>query len=130
MNLNNIKIDGLIYLASPYSKYPHGRLSAWSAAARITAVMLEHDFVVFSPIAYSHQFEQMLLPREPDEEHEFWMTIDRQVMARCHALVVARLEGWEDSRGVAEEIETFRAAGKPIYLIDPHTFNIVPMEKH
>jgi hypothetical protein len=47
------------------------------------------------------------------------MAQDRPFMDLCHMLVVVTMDGWKKSRGVTEEIETFRKAGKPILYMDP-----------
>ena len=124
MNLNNITIPGLIYLASPYTKYPTGREAAFQEASRLTAVMLEHDFNVFGPITYSHPLTPFLRARTVDQEHEFWMRIDREIFRKCDAIVVAMMEGWPSSKGVTEEIAWFRWANRPVWFLDPETLEL------
>lgn len=124
MNLNNISIPGLIYLASPYSKHPRGTEAAFKEVARLTGLMLEYDFLVFSPIVYSHHLAEFISVRTGDEEHEFWMGIDRPIFRRCDAIVVAQLDGWDTSKGVTEELAWFRWARKPVYFLNPETLHI------
>lgn len=124
MNLNNTSIPGLVYLASPYSRYPKGREAAFQEAARLTGLMLEYDFLAFSPIVYSHPLALFLRTRTNDEEHDFWMHIDRQIFRRCDALVVAMMDGWHSSKGVAEEVAFFRWAKKPVWFLDPEKLEL------
>lgn len=123
-NLNNVDIPGLVYLASPYTKHPKGRQVAFQQVANVTALMLEYGIVAFSPITYSHPLSPYMSPRDSDEEHMFWMDVDRGFMRRCDALVVLQLEGWEDSKGVTEELAFFRWARKPVYFLNHPTLFI------
>ena len=40
-------------------------------------------------------------------------------MAACDALVVAQFAGWEDSYGIAQQVNYFRDNNKPIHYLDP-----------
>ena len=66
---------------------------------------------VFSPIAHSHPVAHYL-PRENRIDHDFWMRVDGPMMEAASGLIVVLVEGWSESKGVAEEIKRFDAAGK------------------
>jgi hypothetical protein len=106
------------YLASPYRQYPHGPDAAYEEAAYATAWLAKRGFVVFSPIVHSHPLVKtgVMLPQF---DHEFWMAIDRPFMDACDYLVFYKLEGWEKSEGMAEELRVFREAGKVKFDLDP-----------
>lgn len=107
------------YLGSPYSRYPHGRQAAYEEIAMQAALLIEHGVRVFCPITHSHPVSQYL---DPDKDtHETWMAVDRPLMAASRGLIVCQLEGWQHSVGLREEIETFKAAGKPIVYMKPGT---------
>ncbi len=42
------------YLATPYSKYPHGQEAAYIAAAEQSGLLLNAGIKVFCPITHSH----------------------------------------------------------------------------
>jgi hypothetical protein len=104
------------YLASPYSRYPHGMEAAFRAACEATAVLMRQGHRVFSPIAHSHPIGvHGLLPLT---DHNLWMAADRPFMDSASGCLVLMLEGWQESIGVKHEIEVFTKAGKPIeYLM-------------
>jgi len=43
------------------------------------------------------------------------------MMARCDSLIVAHMDGWAESKGIAHEVEFFAKAGKPIFDLNPTT---------
>lgn len=104
------------YLATPYSKYPHGLDAAYEHASLVQGYLLTKGVKVFCPIAHSHGMARYY----PDfNVHEFWMDVDRRFMRCAHACLVVLMEGWADSRGVAEEIFTFERMHKPVLYLDP-----------
>ncbi len=104
----------MIYLASPYS-HPDPAVREWRfrAACRATASLLRAGEVVFSPIVQSHPLVEFALPTA----WTFWELIDRVYLERCDEVVVLMLEGWKESVGVREEIESARSAGKPVRFL-------------
>lgn len=107
------------YLGSAYSAYPHGKIAAFYDAATQAALLIEAGVLVFCPITHSHPISGQL--NEATDTHETWMRIDGPLMAAARGLIVCKLEGWEESRGLAQEIATFKAAGKPIIEMEPGT---------
>src|SRR5581483_5926388 len=102
---------GLIYLATPYSKYPDGIDRAWLDACKLTARMLRAGAKVYSPIAHTHP---VAIHGEIDPlDHKIWLPFDEAMMAAAAALVVAKMTGWESSQGIAHEIRFFAQARKP-----------------
>lgn len=45
---------GLVYLATPYSKYPRGIEAAFVDASRLAACLVRLGISVYSPIAHTH----------------------------------------------------------------------------
>jgi hypothetical protein len=107
----------LAYLATPYSKFPHGIVVAWQAACRLAGRLIKAGTNCYSPIAHAHCVACYggLDPLD----HDLWMSLDQTMMDRCDVLLVAHLESWEVSRGIAIEVAAFEAAGKPIFDLDP-----------
>lgn len=108
-------INGGWYLASPYSKYPEGLERAFRAGCRIAGRLIAAGVPVFSPIAHSHSVAILsgLNPRD----HATWLRADEWMMRAAAGLLVADMDGWRNSFGVAFEIEEFEQAGKPIMLL-------------
>lgn len=92
----------LIYLASPYSKYPYGRNAAYEAVTRKAAQLMLEGHLVFAPIPHSHAIEQFM----PEiKDGDFWLKQDFAVLAACKELWVYKMPGWDESYGVQKEIE-------------------------
>lgn len=104
------------YLATPYSNYAAGHEAAFKEAARIAAWLATKGVIVYCPIAHSHPMaESGLLPKT---DHDLWMKLDAPFVAGATHCIVAKMDGWDKSRGVAFEIEAFQKAGKPILYMD------------
>ncbi len=106
----------LTYLATPYTKYPNGLDAAFEDAAYLTGYLIKAGAAVFSPICHSHPVAKHGGIDAVD--HDLWMRIDREMWDRCDELLVAKLDGWDESRGIAREIEHFLASGKPVRYLD------------
>lgn len=104
----------LVYLGSPYTKYPTGLDAAFRDVAVIAAEMMLEGIKVFSPIAHGHPMSQY--GNVDPLNHELWLPFDQAMMDAADAMCIADMEGWETSYGVKYEIDTFRKAGKPVYF--------------
>lgn len=113
---------GIVYLASPYTKYPKGLLAAFRDVSSIAGRLAKQEVRVFSPIVYAHVLAVQGGINPID--HSFWMTFDRPFMDACGAMLIARMDGWGESKGIAEERAIFHAAGKPCFFVDPETLEI------
>lgn len=116
--------ETLAYLATPYKKYPGGMDIAFIDAARIAARLLVSGVNVYSPITHSHSLS--VYGGLAGGDHKFWLPYDELMMARCDALIVAHMEGWQESKGIAHEVEFFKRVGKSIFdLPDVTTCTLV-----
>jgi hypothetical protein len=117
-----LKDYGLIYLATPYSKWPAGLEDAFKEAAKLAARLLEKGASVYSPIAHTHP---LAIHGGLDPlDHKLWLDFDEAMMERSDALFVATMYGWTESKGVAHEINRFAEMGKPIRKVDPVTLEV------
>lgn len=115
-------LKGLNYLATPYSKFPHGIQVAFENACQIAARLLTRGVKVYSPIAHTHPIaiHGGLNPYD----HSIWLPFDQAIMECCSGLIVAHMEGWDISYGIAEEIKFFNEFRKDIYDLEPATLSI------
>ena len=102
----------MIYLAGPYSHNdPEVRESRYNEHLRHLAHCLNDGLVVFSPIVHWHVVATThMLPTE----WAFWRTLDFAFLERCDRLFVLKLDGWENSVGLAAELEFARQRNIPI----------------
>ena len=104
----------MIYLASPYS-HPAKRVRArryeeavWAAGSLI----VRRGEAVFSPIAHSHPIAEAA--RLDGTFSGVWAEMDLAIIAICSEVVVLRLAGWEESKGIAAEIAEAQRLGIPV----------------
>jgi hypothetical protein len=114
--LEDVAKCGLVYLATPYSKYPTGIEMAFRDACVLTGRLLRSGVKVYSPIAHTHPIA--IHGKLDPHDHSIWLPFDKAVMDKADVLLVAKMPSWEASYGIAEEIKVFRQAGKPIYYLD------------
>lgn len=107
----------LSYLASPYSHPdPEVRRQRFEDVCRIAGRLMSQGKLIFSPIAHTHPIAEMGdLPKGFD----FWEEFDRAMLAACGELLILRLSGWQESQGIAAEIEIATEMDIPINYIDP-----------
>jgi hypothetical protein len=100
----------MIYLLSPYSHDDSAvREHRYHEACRAVVHLLRHGFMVFSPVVHSHPLVAFGLP----SDWTFWERADREHLTRCDEVLVLTLDGWEQSIGLAAEIEIAKELGKP-----------------
>ena len=117
-------MTGFYYLASPYTNYPGGTYAAYADVCRESGLLMRAGISFFSPIAQGHSIARFGDVDALDQR--MWMDFDRPMMEAACGLIVLMLLGWDVSAGVAEEIEVFRAAGKPIVYMTPGTVPELP----
>ena len=107
----------LVYLACPYS-HPDAevRRLRFEAANRAAGKLMQDGVFVFSPISHSHP---IALACELPLGWEFWEAFDRAYLTHCHKMIVPMLDGWETSRGIANEIKIANELGLVVeWMVD------------
>lgn len=105
------------YLATEYSRFPGGIEAAFRMACAQTARLMRAGVPVFSPIAHTHgvAVHGGIDPLDVDT----WLKADAPHMHAARGCIVYRSPTWQTSRGVAHEIDYFKAALKPVVYLDP-----------
>jgi len=104
----------MIYIASPYTgttnemheRYKHAR--AYVAKLCVDYVLCYSPIVHFHPVAVNHE-----LPRDLN----YWRAHNVAMLRRAEILHVLRLDGWDDSVGVAFEMNLAARLDLKIELI-------------
>lgn len=109
----------LIYLATPYTRTRIGFDAAADEAARIAArLALATNAAVFSPIVHGHVICRAG-SLDPVKDSVAWAKLNTRMVMASDVLVIAHMDGWEESEGIADEIGGFLRAHKPIFdLVD------------
>lgn len=114
-----------IYIAIPYTHDDAAmRQARYHKATEYLAITSAAGLVSFSPITHSHPMAYYDLPTCWD----FWSNIDLRILPNCHELHVIKMEGWDESVGVAAEIKAAREHGMTITYVCPETFHIEEVE--
>ncbi len=108
----------LIYLAIPYSSpEPYMRAARWAIANRVAAKLMSDGNYIFSPISHTHPIKEVSEGKLPGG-WEYWEGFDRQFLNVCKKIIVIRIPGWEESKGVQAEIKICQELGIPVEYID------------
>jgi uncharacterized protein DUF1937 len=104
-------------------KYPHGIEAAFRDVCKLAASLLLAGIKCYSPIAHTHPIAKYgnLNPRD----HSIWLPFDGAMMRVADVLLVAHMDGWGESVGIAHEIKFFTDAKKPIYDLDPESHTMI-----
>ena len=119
----DLQPNALIYIATPYSRYRAGITAAFGDAAALAAELLKRGINVYSPIVHTHPIA--IHGGIDPVDHGIWLPFDAVMITKADALLVAKMDGWEESFGIEHEIDEFKKAGKPIYYLEPTTMEIV-----
>lgn len=122
MTLDDLRNFPLVYLATPYSKYPAGIEMAFRDAAVLTGRLLSAGVRAYSPITHTHPIA--IHGGLDPMDHSIWLPFDSAIMDKADALLVAKMSTWEQSYGIRHEIDVFRKAGKPRYYLEPETMTV------
>lgn len=105
----------LIYLATPFTLYAEGFEPAATMASNIATRLAKATHgAVFSPIAHAYSLARSS-DSDPIKDEVLWRPLNDRMMEECDILVVAHMDGWDTSQGIAQEVMAFTAAGKPIF---------------
>lgn len=105
-----------LYLASPYS-HPDKEVmeQRFSDVCVIAGRLMASGLVVYCPIASTHPIAVRCdLPRDWD----YWKQFDREFIAASSKVIVAMMDGWTVSRGVAAEIAIAHELGIPVEYLE------------
>ena len=101
----------LFYIASPYShhdpKVVEERVN--DALKCVEHITLNWEVTPFSPVLYTHKIQESgTVPPKG------WYAYDLGFLAKCDELIVLKLDGWNNSFGIALEIGFAMGKGIPI----------------
>lgn len=122
MNISDLKHFELIYVGTPYTKYPGGIELAFADACKLTARLIGEGLNVYSPIVHCHA---VAIHGGIDPlDHKFWLSVDAAMMHKADAMIVAMMDTWEDSTGIKHEVDAFCLANKPWFYLNPADLSV------
>jgi len=117
--MKRLKVFNLVYLGTPYTGYPHGHEMAFIEACKIASRLITAGVNIYSPIAHTHPIAIHGILDHLD--YKLWLNFDSSMMRVADAFLIAKMEKWDHSFGLAHETAYFKSVSKPIYHIDPDT---------
>ena len=120
--------ETLRYLASPYTAYPGGMEQAFIDVAILAGRLFAIGIPTFSPIA--HAFPYVKYGNLDPLDYPAWKPVQERLMDACDSLIVAHMDGWEKSVGIAHEVAYFERSNKPIFDLDIVALTMVERRKH
>lgn len=112
-----------LYLATPYTKFFKGWCGSYIESSKLAArITRKYKVRVFTPIGHCHGMTTHgeLPPVDP----AFWRWFNEPFIEVCGGCLVAKMDGWESSAGIKDEINDFRAAKKTVLFIEPDSLEI------
>lgn len=83
------------------------------------------DVHAYCPIAEMH-FVAKAAGIDPLDQ-ALWQRACERMFHGAHSLLIAGMDGWRTSDGVQKEIRSFWSANKPIWLLEPDSFEVAAM---
>lgn len=101
----------LYYLGAPYN-HPTQAVKKRRLATvnHVSLELIKEGKLVFSPLSHNLSIDSKRFLNS----WEAWQKLDLEILARCDALMVLKLEGWQDSIGLKAEIAFAKAHQIPI----------------
>ena len=109
-------MSGFFYVSTPYTLYAGGTMAAWLEACDVAAHIIRQGRSIYAPIVMTHPIA--IHGGLDPLDHDLWLRVDEPMMRAADGLIVAKMDGWDKSRGVAREIEAFLEMGKPIEYME------------
>ena len=105
----------IIYLASPYSHENEDvMLDRFNAVCEYAAKLMMDGLHIYSPIAHCHPIAQFGLPTD----WGYWQEFDKRFISVSSKLIVYKLDGWEESKGISAEIQIAEGLNIPVEYHD------------
>ena len=107
----------MIYLAGPYShEDPKVREQRFEALTKKAAELRIDGLVIFSPITHGHAIaDRHDLPLD----FQWWQNQCLDILSRATSMVVLRLPGYDESKGVSAEIAHAERLNIKIEFMNP-----------
>ena len=108
----------LYYLASPYSHPdPKVRQARYEEQGRIAVELIHKGYHLIAPIEMCHHLSKL---HQLPTGYQYWQARDRLLIERCDGLIACKMDGWEDSIGMKDEIKYAEFLDKEVLYYDPN----------
>lgn len=96
------------YLASPYANVDNLEDKSLPRArardvGRLAAELIENKIIVYCPILVSQALKDLYPSLYVTMDHAKWLEMDKNFLKSADGMLIYTLDGWEKSKGIAEE---------------------------
>ncbi len=103
----------MIYIAAPYWHEDETvRDYRRQKAIEYSTTLTKRGIMNYSPLLYTERFNKTRV------KERYWIEHGRRMVEACDVVRVLCLDGWQESSGVAGEIEVARRSGKKVEYIE------------
>lgn len=114
--LRDSRVKPLVYVASPYTHPDPAEVERrYLEVTKITADLVNGGMMAISPITYGHTLAAMA---QMPGDWNFWMGFCLSLLNKCDKLLVVKMQGWEESKGVHAEIAYAREHGIEVEFME------------
>jgi hypothetical protein len=108
--------DKVYYLASPFSDLdPVTEHIRYQDIVEVAYLLNQQGYVLIEPVNMGYpKYTNFKLRGDA----KYWEVYNHTLLNKCDGIVVAKLDGYDTSKGVREEIFYARMKGLPIYFVD------------
>lgn len=115
--------DGFYYLASPYTHDDHKVIDERvELAHEYYGEFTRHGLHVYNATYESHRAAKA---HKLPTHFSFWLAHNSAFIKPSCGIIIAEIDGWQESKGVKSEIEEARRYGLPVYASYLH-----PVQRH
>lgn len=115
-NIMYFNMSKLIFVSSPYG-HPNPDVveENYLKVTKFVSQLCSNGQVAISPITYGHT---LLKYKKMPSDWEFWKNFCVTLLTKCDEMIVYKMDGWDKSNGVAEEIRVATNLGIKIKYVD------------
>lgn len=106
---------GFYYLSNPYNGSKEHMQERADMACLATTLFLRKGIYIISPVVHNHPVIQHFTELTPDQRRQLFMPYDLELLRAAKGMIILKLDGWKESKGIREEIGFARQNQKPIY---------------
>lgn len=110
------------YLAAPYSHVDYEiRNLRYKETMKCAIWLFKQRIWAYAPVLHWHEAS---LTHNLPSTFDFWWPHNQVMLFQSSRLLILALDGWQDSRGIAEETTYAHTLCKPINFIRPLAYEI------
>ena len=108
----------IYYLSNPYAGTDEQKAQRAKAAGEICYQLMDSGLFVFSPIVHNHALVSQFPNMSVEDRRRIFLPFDFTMLKKCDAMILLKLEGWEQSSGCAQEIAYCQEYQLPMYELE------------